>query len=325
MQHYQAGCELAAAQRDGQAEFEAAEALFAQAGELEPALEAACTEYRAACRVGVGWSLFPSDVQASEAAFHQAEALAPGRELPAGLPSALDGLDRLARHWTEKDVVHASELFGELHSLAPANAGWANDAGLALRDAAVELVSRARAACARGARAEAETLLARAREQMERSYRAYQDAVLLAPDDVALLNDCALILVYHLQRDGDEAERMLRRALELGEARLPELARAAAEAGLEDEPKNQRKLEQQRLLSAMGDAWQNLGVLYLTLRGDAPKAVEDLEKCRGMGPDPRADVFGPDGYLERARAALAGTLDPRVTDATRWAAACKDK
>ncbi len=323
VQHYEAGCELAAVQRDGRTEFEAADALFARAAALEPSIAPACQDYRAACRVGIGWSLLERDVQASEAAFHQAETLAPGRALPAGLPSPLEGLDRLARHWADKDLLHASELFGELHRLAPENAGWANDAGLALRDSAVELESRARAACARGARGEADALLARAREQMERSFRAYQDAVQLAPDDVALLNDCALILVYHLQRDPDEAERMLRRALELGEARLPELARALAEAGLEDESKNQRKLEQQRLLSAMGDAWQNLGVLCLSLRGDAAHALEYLEKCRGL--DPRQDVTGPGGYLEQAQAALSGKLDPRVTDATRWAAPCKDK
>jgi hypothetical protein len=75
----------------------------------------------------------------------------------------------------------------------------------------------------------------------------------------------------------------------------------------------------------VGDAWQNLGVRYLTLRGDARTGRDNLEKCRGMGPDPRPEVFGPGGYLERAQAALAGGPDPRIDDATRWAAPCKDK
>src|SRR5689334_7033778 len=242
VQHYEAGCELARGQRDGRAEFDAAEGLFARAAALDPAIEPACTEYRAACRVGVGWSLLASDVQASEAAFHQAEELAPGRELPAGLPSALDGLYRLARHWAEKDAGHASELFEELHRRAPTNAEWANNAGMALREAAVELEKRGRAACSGKSRAEAEALLARARETMERSYRAYQDAVALAPEDVGFVNDCALILVYHLQRDTDQAEAMLRRAIELGEAQLPALVRAASEEGLDAEQKSQREL-----------------------------------------------------------------------------------
>jgi len=142
---------------------------------------------------------------------------------------------------------------------------------------------------------------------------------------VRLLNDCALILANYLQRDPDEAERMLRRAIELGELQLPALAKAAAEEGLDADEKHKRSLAQQELVSAVGDAWQNLGVLQLTLRGDAHKAQEYLEKCRGMGPDPRTEVFGPGKYLEQARAALAGTLDPRITDATRWAAPCKDK
>jgi tetratricopeptide (TPR) repeat protein len=160
---------------------------------------------------------------------------------------------------------------------------------------------------------------------MERSYLAYQDAVALAPEDVGIVNDCALILVYHLQRDADAAEALLLRALELGEKQLPELVRAAGEEGLDAEQKSQRQLAAQKLRSAVGDAWQNLGVLCLTLRGDARKGLLNLEKCRGMGPDPRPEVFGPGGYLEQAHAALAGTLDPRVVDATRWAAPCKDK
>jgi len=328
VQHYEAGCLLVAADRDGRVEFEAAEKLFAHTVELDPALQAPCAEYLAACRVGLGWSLLGAgESEPSEAAFRSAEALVSGtlaRELPAGLRSGLDGLDQLGRRWAESSLGRASAIYEELHRLAPANPGWANDAGLSLRDAAVDLESRGRAACAR-APAEAEQLLARARDLMEKSYRAYQDAVQLAPEDVGLLNDCALILVYHLQRDPDEAERMLRRAIELGEQQLPELARALGAEGLDGEQKSRNQLAQQRLVSAVGDAWQNLGVLYLTLRGDARSALEFLEKCRGKGPDPRQDVTGPGGYIEQAQASLAGTLDPRVNAATRWAAPCKDK
>ena len=325
VQHYEAGCELVAAQRDGRAEFAAAEELFARATELEPAFDEACKSYRAACAVGTGWSLLESDVEASEAAFHAAQALAPEPQMPAGLPSSLAGLNRLAQYWAGKNVEHASSLFEELHRLAPTNAGWANDAGMALRESAIELEMRARAACTSSARSEAAPLLESARDRMERSYRAYQDAVALAPEDVRLLNDCALILANYLQRDADEAERMLRHAIELGEQQLPGLAKAAAEAGLDAEEKSRRALAQQELVSAVGDAKQNLGVVYLTLRGDAKTALDFLEACRGMGPDPRPEVFGPGKYLDQARAAVAGKLDPRVNAATRWAAPCKDK
>jgi hypothetical protein len=325
VQHYEAGCELVAAQRDGRASFEAADELFARAAELDPGIEAPCQEYRAACRVGIGWSLISSDVEASEAAFHAAGTLASKRELPAGLASGVAGLDRLARTWATKDLDRASALYEELRGLVPDNADYANNAGFFLRDTAVERETRARAACKRGAREEAAALLRDARDRMERSFAAYQAAVALAPEDVRLLNDCALILANYLQRDADEAERTLRRAIDLGEKQLPELSRAAAEEGLDAEQKRERQRAQQELVSAVGDAFQNLGVVYLTLRGDAQTGLSYLERCRGMGPDMRPEVNGPGGYLEQARAALAGTLDPRVNDATRWAAPCKDK
>lgn len=328
VQHYLAGVELVVAERDAREPFRAAEAGFARARELDPQLTDESRAYEAACRVGRGWSqLFAGELEAAEGSLRSAEELVPGtllRALPAELPSGLAALDRLARAWTKSSLEHAGLVFEELHRLAPSSPNWANEAGLALRDAADALEKQGRAACTRGARAEAETLFVRAREMMERSYRAYSEGVALAPQDVQLVNDCALILVYHLQRDADEAERMLRRALQLGAEQLPALERAASQDGLDAEQKSARKLEQQRLISSMGDAWQNLGVLYLTLRGDARQAQECLEKSRGMGPDPRPEVFGPGGYLEQARAALGGTLDPRVRDATRWAAPCKD-
>jgi tetratricopeptide (TPR) repeat protein len=245
--------------------------------------------------------------------------------LPAGLGSGLDGLEQLGSRWEQKAPERAAAVFAELHRLAPASAGRAFQAGKSASELALALAERGRAACKRGARAEAEALFARAREQMELGYRAYQDAVALRPADAGLLNECALILVYHLQRDPDEAERLLRRAIELGERELPDLARAAAEEGLEAEEKSRRQLAQQELVSAVGDAKQNLGVLYLTLRGDAQGALPFLEACRGMGPDPRLEVSGPGGYLEQAHTALAGKLDPRVTDQTRWPEPCKDK
>ncbi|MBK7641649.1 MAG: hypothetical protein IPJ19_01145 [Planctomycetes bacterium] len=326
LQHYEAGCEALAAEREGAAEFTAAQELFARAEALDASIQESCAQYAAACRVGLGWSkLVAGQGRAAEQEFRAAEALAPGtlaRELPAGLASGLAGLARIARECADADSARAAALFEELHRLAPQEAGWANDAGLALRDDAVALERAGRSACTRGAGADAEHLLARARDEMERSLRAYQDAVALAPEDPGLLNDCALILVYHLQRDADEAERMLRHVLELAEAPLSGLAAAAAEEGLEPEQKSERSLAHQRQLTIVGDARQNLGVLYLTLRGDAKTALGYLESCRGMGPDPRTEV---NQYLATAHAALEHGIDPRVDDATRWAAPCKDK
>ncbi len=338
VQHYETGCELVRAERDGRAEFEAAEALFARARSLDANIESACAEYEAACRVGLAWSLLAANaLEPAERALRSAEELAPGtlaRELPSGLPGALGALERIAQRWAKdadpdkpealSSLQHAGELFELLHQRAPDNPDWANNAGFFLRDVAYALERQGRAACARGS-ADAEATLARARELMERSWNAYRDAAALAPEDVRLQNDCALILVYYLQRDADEAERRLRHALELGEAARPALASAAGEPGLDAETAQQRRRAEEELVSALGDAWQNLGVLQLTLRGDAAAARASFERCRGMGLDPREDVFGARGYLETCRKALAGELDPRITEQTRWAAPCTNR
>jgi len=83
----------------------------------------------------------------------------------------------------------------------------------------------------------------------ERSYGYYKKAVELVPDDPRIVNDCGLMLVYHLHRDLDQAKAMFERAIELGEAQLAALPDDAGE--------DQRNF----LEEAVGDAYQNLGVM----------------------------------------------------------------
>lgn len=54
----------------------------------------------------------------------------------------------------------------------------------------------------------------------ERSFVAYQRALALTPDDPQVLNDTALMLQYHLERDRDQVEAMYRRSIALSEERL---------------------------------------------------------------------------------------------------------
>jgi len=122
-------------------------------------------------------------------------------------------------------------------------------------------------------RALADQLGQRAREAMERSYAAYLDASRLAPDDVRTINDTALVAIYHLHRDLDRAEEMLRRCVELGGAQI--------EAGGLD-AKALYELE-----NAWGDAHQNLGVLACVHRNAPADALPWFAKAREIGPDPR--------------------------------------
>jgi len=90
---------------------------------------------------------------------------------------------------------------------------------------------------------------AAAKELWERSYRHYEKAVALSPDDARITNDCGLMLVYHLNRDFDHARELFDRAIALGTRQLAAL------------PAGGNPGERQRLEEAVGDAWQNIAVL----------------------------------------------------------------
>lgn len=110
-----------------------------------------------------------------------------------------------------------------------------NNAALAARDLGVQ---RANAGDAAGAR-----------ELWERSYAHYERAVALTPDDPRIVNDCGLMLVYHLDRDLERARALFDRAIELGRQQLEAL------------PADADPRERERLEEAVGDAYQNIAVM----------------------------------------------------------------
>ncbi len=133
---------------------------------------------------------------------------------------------------------------------------WYNNIGLALRDAGTALAG--------GRRRAGGEIPVKARRAWEESYRAYLKAVEFCPDDPRILNDCALVQVFHLGTEIDKAEKMLIRARDLG------LSMIESEKGSWTE--DRRKF----LEEAVGDAWSNLGILYRRYRNDTVKA----EACR---------------------------------------------
>jgi tetratricopeptide (TPR) repeat protein len=64
---------------------------------------------------------------------------------------------------------------------------------------------------------------AAAKDLWERSYGYYQKAVALVPDDARIVNDCGLMLIYHLDRDLEHARSLFDRAIELGKQQLAAL------------------------------------------------------------------------------------------------------
>jgi hypothetical protein len=159
--------------------------------------------------------------------------------------------------------------------------------------------------------------LSSAMELWERSYQHYEKAVELSPDDARIVNDCGLMLIYHLNRDFDRAQQCFEKAIAVGQ---PQLDAMAADA-----PREDRNL----LEEAVGDAWQNLGVLSERhLHRPFTSYEEYLEKAITYYPYKRREAWrmlqrgrqptdtpagAPGGGLAAAQVALAGPATGRPT------------
>ena len=309
------------------ATFARAEAEFAEVRALDPAFASSALGYEVVCRLGRGWCAFQSgDLDTARREFLSMDELFQrGVEwsVPGELESGIQGLYRVGDAYNAKeDLLAAGEVFETLLAKQPDVALWANNAGFFLRDAATHLETDGRRLCraARGAPDDAESAarlralagvererpgspeeraafvaaaeqrFARARELVERSSRAYERAAELAPDDVRVVNDGALMLVYYLQRDIDRAEAILRRCIEMGAEQVRALKAEIAAAA----PDDRAALETQLLdlESAWGDAHENLGVLYYTYKKDPAGALPFLQRAVEIGPDRPSVVNG---------------------------------
>jgi len=339
------------ADRESTALFEHAEAELRRCRELEPSYEQSCKGYEVMCRNGVGWARYgQGDLAAAEAAFLSMEQVFPGGldwQIQGSLLSGVTGLQFVADKYAQRgesefDIEgkpEAAAIFDRLRELRPNDVNFANNAGFFHRDTCVILeldaqerllhadgwryerrtgeevaIEQARyekvpvevsPALVEALRAEAAQLRARAVEHAQKSYRAYQAAARIAPDDVRVVNDAALVMVYHIRKDVAEMEGLLLRAIELGTEQV------------QDPDLSPEELD--RLLEAWGDAHQNMGLVYLTLKGDPQTARTWFERSFEIGPRPRVDRAWIERFaLPACDKAAAGDpqalegLDPRL-------------
>ena len=219
------------------AAYEKADATFAEYAAMVPAHADGAAQWRASCRLAMSRAAIDAgDLRGAEqhllaAADAGADASATRHFTAAAfalhVALAESGADALARTLAFNE---------ELLRRFPGRWGFLyNNAALAARDLGVQKSKAGDAAAAR--------------ELWERAYRHYEQAVELSPDDARIVNDCGLMLIYHLDRDFDRARALFERAIELGRAQL-----AALPA---DAPVREREL----LEEAVGDAHQNIAVL----------------------------------------------------------------
>ena len=276
--------------------FLACEDWFEEAASLDPAWQQDCLGYRVIARCAAGWCHFnQGEMTAAKEAFLSMDTLLEGGlawGLPGRLPDGIAGLgfviQRLVADPTSlsamEDMVEAAAIASYLHSYLPEDGTHANNAGFILRDTAVlfqrqSLVVANRARQAEDAERrtelerEAQRLLARAREVMEGSDAAYRVAARILSDDVRVVNDTGLVIVYYTRREPDVGETYLLSAVEMGAEQLRDQSLS---------PEDRYALNE-----AWGDAHQNMAVLELTIRRRPQLARQWLEKALEIGPASR--------------------------------------
>jgi len=279
--------------------FATAERWFVSTRQLDQGYSQECRGFEVVARNAAGWCHYRAGgMGAARQAFLSMEDVFEGGlawSLPGRLPDGLTGLGFVVAKLTEdpnsvsalEQMVQAAAITDFLHTYLPDDGNHANNAGFVNRDTAVlfqrkSLASRRAAALCEdiaeraSLEGEARRQMARAQELMERSWAAYEVAAELLPEDVRVVNDAGLVMVYYLRDDPQEAERLFLRAVQLGAEQLPQST--LGEQELYD------------LNEAWGDAHQNLGVLELTIRGRPVQAKEWLVKALAIGPASREQV-----------------------------------
>ena len=263
-----------------------AETLFDRYGKLAPESISTSQAYQASCRSARGFiQLNAGNLDAAEEAFLSMQDLFPGAiEVATGerIPSGLVGLDFvIGKHAQKPEELSAmraaARVANYLHEYRPTSADYANNAGFFNRDAAVLLEQKAQEAAKNKAEEESKEIFAEALLVMEQSWQAYQTAAELAPTDVRMVNDAGLVMTYYLRQDVEVARVLLEQARKAGDLALGELT-----------AEERAQQEWADPIEAWGDAYQNLGILHLTLLDDPAGSKPYFERALEIGPPRRA-------------------------------------
>jgi Flp pilus assembly protein TadD len=215
-----------------------ADKLVLESARLNPEIFDAASERASFYRSWAGWVRYTRQQRTEEA--WDLFVSACGRDPTNN--NAVEGLSWVgARLYEAGDLDQARELYRQACMVAPERADFWNNYGLICRDTG----------------------------HFEESFRAYRRSMALAPDDPRIINDTALILLYHLHRDLDQAEKWFIRGEDLSRARL-EQAKADGDDGA---------IAEQR--GVVGDCLCNLARLY-SEQGRMQEAAENWNELRDV-------------------------------------------
>ncbi len=289
---------------DGRETFAKAQALFEGCRKRAAEYGRPCVDYEILCQLGIAWCqvnaneidaavdtfLGVDSIRTAEAANGATPALemslstqdANGATIPQ-IPSARGGIDFITRKLTADPsnraaLTKAAAIADRVCALRPDDGNLANNAGFLNRDASMlwEAVAQRRFAQAStdDQRKIAEEHRAKAQALIEASWRAYQRAAELLPNDVRVVNDTGLVMAYYIRTDPEAAVGYFMRSIADGKEQL------------EDESMDPRT--RATLTEAWGDAHENMGIIEWTIRRNPKAAREWFAQALEIGPPSRA-------------------------------------
>ena len=262
-----------------------AEDSFLTAMALEPSYQTTCQDWLHLVHTAHGWVYWlEGSIDDAATAFLASLEADPDRlETEAAAESLRLGIYSVEGYFFEESRLDKILAFhSRLFKTYSDNPDWTNNYAFACRDLGV--------AKAQEGKAEEATKL------FQDSWVAYSRTVELAPQDVRLVNDRALISVYYLDEHWEEAERELHRALQLGAEQQKQMAA--------DVPDRERRL----LDEAIGDAWENLAYLEVIRRQRIGRSEEFLAESIKHFP------FENRGGVTRIRQAIEQLRNPNTQE-----------
>lgn len=258
-----------------------AEALFLEAQAGEPSFASSCADWLHLVRTAHGWVYWSNNRvdDAADAFLSALEADPDHLEAEPVAESLRLGIYSVEGHYFEQNRVDKVRSFhSRLFRSYQDNPDWTNNYAFACREVGTALASQGE--------------LEQAKMAWKESWQAYTRTVELAPDDVRLVNDRALIAVYHLDDPAilALAEQELHRATQMGAEQQAQLA--------EDVPEQERR----DLDEAVGDAWENLAYLDVMRRQRLDRAESFLVEAVKHYPfENRQGVVGLRAEMQRLR------------------------
>ena len=253
--------------------------LAAQAG--EPSYLESCGQWLHLVRTAHGWIYWSQSLvdDAADAFLAALEADPDRLEAEPVAESLRLGIYSVEGHYFAQNRLDKARTFHRrLFDTYRDNPDWTNNYAFACREVGLALA--------------AQDELEDAQAVWQESWRAYTRTVELAPEDVRLVNDRALIAVYYLEDETHLplAEQELHRATQLGQQQLAEL------------PGDVPARERRDLDEAVGDAWENLAYLDVMRRQRLDRAEDFLTQAVKHFPfESRPGVVAIRSEIERLR------------------------